>query len=456
MDYLGTKFFEKELIFPLERNEILYGGSLPECQIYLPFKGISKTHFSLKFEGERWKIEDLNSKNGIYLNDKKIKEGYLNYGDLITLSFLKLKIFSKKINEIYKIELPDFTKENIFIKEGKKTDKVEEIRKEEDLYFLPNLKFPEEIVLGRSPEMYEAYRRLALTVGNASPVLLVGETGVGKEIFAKTIHLSSLYKNAGFVPINCAAIPKELFEAELFGTVKGAATDVKERFGKIPLANGGTLFLDEIDSMPLDLQVKLLRVIEDKEVYPLGKDRPIKVEFKLITASQKDPEILIKNGFLRGDLYHRISECIIKIPSLREREEDLELFINFFINKLCKNSKKKIFGVTKDFIEMLKNYNYIGNIRELRNIISEAILRCHSGVLLDVDCLPEKIKENNFERGEEFENDFNYHRYIEEKQREIIEKALKINNGNITKAANFLKISRRGLHKIIKRLKIKI
>jgi len=248
MDFLGLNFYEKEILFILPKGKALKGGSLPFLDIYLPFRGISRHHFNLYFEDERWFIEDAGSKNGIFINGKKIKKEPLNYNDIINLSFINIKFFKKEIDEYFSLNLPKIEEKEFFNIKNKRTDTYEIREDNESLYFLPNLNFPNDIVLGKSPSMYEPYRKLSLTVEGDDSVLLIGETGTGKEVFAKTIHNSR--GKGEFVPINCTAIPKELFEAEFFGMERGAATGVTEKEGKIFFANNGTLFLDEIDSMP--------------------------------------------------------------------------------------------------------------------------------------------------------------------------------------------------------------
>jgi transcriptional regulator with PAS, ATPase and Fis domain len=206
-------------------------------------------------------------------------------------------------------------------------------------------------------------------------VLLTGESGTGKEIFARAIHFESKRCERPFIAVNCAAIPETLLESELFGYASGAFTGANKsgKIGKFELAQGGTIFLDEIGDMPLQLQVKILRVIQDRLVIPVGSNKPVRIDLRVVTATNKDLEQLVKEGKFREDLYYRINVIPIKIPPLRERKEDIELLLDFLLNKYCRRYGIAIPRFNDDIVELFGSYPWIGNIRELENVVEYII-----------------------------------------------------------------------------------
>lgn len=225
-----------------------------------------------------------------------------------------------------------------------------------------------------------------------APILIQGETGTGKEMFANLIHNHSNRKDKPFIKINCAAIPETLLESELFGYVKGAFTGAyTDRPGRFELANRGTIFLDEIGEMSPALQAKLLRVLEHMSFERLGSNKTIKVDVRVISATNKDLREEIKRGTFREDLYYRISVIPINIPPLRERKEDIPILINHFLKEFEFKGYKKIDKVDAEALNALINYNWPGNIRELKNVIEYAIV-CAKDNIITIDCLPKEIK----------------------------------------------------------------
>lgn len=441
MKFLGLNYFGKNIFFPLpEGKNPFIAGSLPDCTIFLPFIGVSRKHFKIFFEKKEWFIEDLNSKNGTFVNKVRIERQKLNENDTINVSFLNLHFFSKRINNIKRIELPEVDKDIIY-ESFKETETFIDFQnfKDRSLYFTPNIKFEKDVILGKDPVMYDVYRKLSSVINTDQNILLIGKTGTGKELFARAIHNSRYKYFNNFVPINCAAIPAELAEAELFGVEKGVATGVIEREGKIFMADNGTLLLDEICSLPYEIQGKLLRAIEEKVIYPLGKRFPIKVNFSLISTIQENPEILIENKKLRSDLYHRISGINIKLPTLIERKEDIDIFIEFFLKKTLEKEKKVIYGISGEAQKILREYDYPGNIRELKNIIEKIIHNTPQKGIITKECLPEElIVPKSIKK-------------IKLNEKEILN-AIVENNYNITKASKDLGISRQWLYKILKKL----
>ncbi len=225
-----------------------------------------------------------------------------------------------------------------------------------------------------------------------SNILILGETGTGKELFARAVHFSSNRADRPFIPINCSAIPENLLETELFGYVKGAFTGAtSSKKGLFEVANGGTVFLDEIGNLSMSLQAKLLRVIEDREIRPVGGTQSIKVDLRFISATNIDIEKTIREGRFREDLYYRINIITIKLPPLRERKEDIEPLVRFFIKRYSDEIGKKIIDIDDNALRVLKDYSWPGNVRELQNIIERAVLIADDSVLR-TQHLPENLK----------------------------------------------------------------
>lgn len=238
-------------------------------------------------------------------------------------------------------------------------------------------------LIGNSPKFLEALNLARKVAPSKATVLLLGESGTGKEVFAKTIHRLSLYKDGPFVAINCAAIPKELLESELFGHEKGSFTGATEkRIGKFELANRGTVFLDEIGEMDPGLQAKLLRVLQGEEIERVGGSKKIPVDTRIIAASNRDLKEAIKEKGFREDLYYRLSVFPITLPSLRERREDIPSLIYHFISLYNKDLKKHVQEISRPAIELLIQQPWKGNIRELENCIERAMILCDGTTLL--------------------------------------------------------------------------
>ncbi|MCI0617615.1 sigma-54-dependent Fis family transcriptional regulator, partial [bacterium] len=264
----------RPIVFPLmDSTSEMIAGSLPENAIYLPFKGISRKHFAIVKKKNDWWIRDLGSTNGILINGKKVAEAPLKRGDLIQAGTALIRIESTD-EEIQTIEPVGNSVTN---NEALETDKVGMVPLQPSvpMYSFPKLKFPEDFVPCHSPAMMEVLQKINSIRDSDASVLLFGETGTGKEMMARTLHLSSKRSAGPFVAINCAAIPEDLAETELFGIGEKVATNVSQRKGKIAAADKGTLFLDELSAFPYDLQAKVLRALQEKSVTPIGENRPI-------------------------------------------------------------------------------------------------------------------------------------------------------------------------------------
>jgi formate hydrogenlyase transcriptional activator len=256
----------------------------------------------------------------------------------------------------------------------------EEIRKEHNF---------EEIV-GNSAALLEVLRKVETVASTDSTVLIMGETGCGKELIARAIHNRSKRKSRPLVKVNCGAIPTGLVESELFGHMRGAFTGALERrTGRFELADGGTLFLDEVSELPLDTQVKLLRVLQEHEFEPLGSSRTIKVNVRIIAASNRDLEKAIQESRFRADLFYRLNVLPMTLPPLRQRRSDIPLLTHFFVDRFSRQFGKRITGVSQDTMQVLSEYSWPGNIRELQNVIERAVVLCPGTVLkLGRDLLP--------------------------------------------------------------------
>ncbi len=322
---------------------------------------------------------------------------------------------------------------------------------------LPELVFPEGHVLGTSTAMRGVYEQLRQLVDGEIPILLLGETGVGKELLARTIHLSSPRRSGPFVAVNCAAIPSELLEAELFGIEKGVATGVSGREGKLQQASGGVLFLDEIGEMPLELQPKLLRVLQAMEVHPVGARRAIPVDVRLVTATNCDIGRRVREGKFRRDLYYRIAGYTLEIPPLRERRRDIPALVEHFLNRYAAEVGKPIRGLTAGALEALVEAPWPGNVRQLEHEVRRLVYRCPPHHAIDTSLLSPDVLFPTAEIDLDslrIESDLNIERHTAELERRLITLALARTRGNRSRAAKLLGISRNGLALKMQRLGI--
>jgi PAS domain S-box-containing protein len=309
-------------------------------------------------------------------------------------------------------------------------------------------------IIGKNHRIQEIFRILPDIAHSGSTVLIQGPSGTGKELFAKAIHNLSPRKEAPFITVNCGAIPETLLESELFGYVKGAFTDAKkDKAGKFALADGGTVFLDEVGDMPPSLQVKLLRVLQEKEFEPLGSTQPIKADVRIVAATKQDLSRLVHQGIFRDDLYYRLNVVRIELPPLGERREDIPLLINTFIQKFNARMAKHVLGVSNKALKFLLEYDYPGNVRELENIMEHAFVLCKDD-LIRLDCLPKEImespkdtRESQMEGGEK--------KPLAEAEARIIQSTLKSNEGNRIKTAGDLAMSRITLWRKMKKYGLK-
>jgi len=317
---------------------------------------------------------------------------------------------------------------------------------------LPGLVFPPGHVAGKDPAMLSLYGELRAFAQGDLPVLITGETGTGKEHVAHILHASSRRRRGPLVAINCAAIPSDLLEAELFGIGKGVATGVTERPGKFSEAHGGTLFLDEIGDMPAALQAKLLRALQEREIQPLGRP-PVAVDVRIVASTNADLPERLRDGRFRSDLYYRIAGGLLRMPPLRERRQDLPSLIGHFARLFTREAGKPIRGITVKALQTLADYRWPGNVRELEHEVRRLVYLCPPAEAIDSTMLSEHIVHAAPEDAAELPGDsFDLNLHLEAIERRLIRSALERTGGNQSAAARLLHISRNGLAQRIKRL----
>jgi transcriptional regulator with PAS, ATPase and Fis domain len=306
-------------------------------------------------------------------------------------------------------------------------------------------------ILGATAKMQRIFRLIGKVAPTESTVLILGESGTGKELIARAIHLQSRRAQGAFVPVNCAALPENLIESELFGYVRGAFTGAaNSRRGLIEEADGGTLFLDEIGDMPLATQVKLLRFLENSEVRRLGDNETRIVDVRVLAATNVDLKRLLSEGRFREDLYYRLNVVSIELPPLRERREDLPLLAGYFLDKYARRSGREVTGFSDDAKAALLRYDYPGNVRELENAIQRAVTLAEGKQITRHDLPPAFLQTATLPPGrpdEEARDAWS----LEDLEREHIQRVLVRQKGNVTNTAKQLGISRttlwRKMHK---------
>ena len=305
-----------------------------------------------------------------------------------------------------------------------------------------------ERIIGHSTVMQKLIAEVEKIAPSDSTVLILGQTGTGKEVIADAIHAASPRCDKAMVKINCAAIPEDLLESDLFGHERGAFTDAKKRkLGRFELANGGTLFLDEIGDMSIPLQSKLLRVIQEGEFERVGSTETIRVDVRLIAATNKDLAAAVEAGEFREDLFYRLKVMTLELPPLRERREDVPLLANHFITKYSEKSRKPIRGIAREAVDALKRYDWPGNVRELENVIERAVVLTETGVI-ELGNLPESVCPGEIADGDSIVIPVGTP--MNEIQRIAIEAALERTNGDKKLAASLLGITVQTIYRKLK------
>lgn len=299
-------------------------------------------------------------------------------------------------------------------------------------------------LIGRTPAMQKLFETIAKVASADSTILINGESGTGKELVARAIHMKSKRANKPFVTVNCAAIPESLLESELFGHERGAFTGALERkLGKFELADDGTLFLDEIGCMPHPMQAKLLRVLEDKVIERVGGEKGIPVDVRIVSATNINFARAIEEGKFRHDLYYRLNVIPVNLIPLRERREDIPLFVHYFLNKFNRELNKNVADFSSAALQALLDYKWPGNVRELQNLIERAVV-LSTGNTITLDELPFSVQEQPYRLKDS----------VKEQEKELILKALKESGNNRTRAAKILGVPRSSLNSRISTLGI--
>ncbi len=312
-----------------------------------------------------------------------------------------------------------------------------------------DVQFGMDNIIGKSSAMQQVFEMIRQVSQSRATVLIQGESGTGKELVAKAIHQLSPRSKSEFVPVHCAALAENLLESELFGHEKGAFTGATERrIGRFEKASSGSLFLDEISEINSSVQVKILRALEERQIERVGGNQLTDVDVRLIAATNRDLQSMVEQGDFREDLFYRLYVVVINLPSLRERGDDILLLLNHYLKIFNEENNKDIRGFSSDAYDILSKYNWPGNIRELRNLVERMVVLCQTEII-DVENIPSHVRLSKSDMALISSNES---LTVEEMEKEMIIKSLKKTNGNITKAANNLGMSRRTLHRKINKL----
>ncbi|MDI6711361.1 MAG: sigma-54 dependent transcriptional regulator [Thermoanaerobacterales bacterium] len=310
---------------------------------------------------------------------------------------------------------------------------------------------PAPVMVGRTPVMQELYKQIGRLAASNATVLILGESGTGKELVAGAIHQNSARRNGPFVKINCAALPENLLESELFGHERGAFTGaVNRKSGKFEIAHGGTILLDEVSEISPVVQAKLLRVLQEREFERVGGTKSIRVDVRLLAATNKDLEELVREGLFREDLYFRLNVVSIRVPPLRERKEDIPLLVDHYLKTLERSSGKTITGFSPEAMSLLTGYDWPGNVRELKNVCERVMVMATGPVIMPED-LPYNLRPEGRETtaGGRWNNK-TLKEIVADVERTVILRALREHNGNRSRAAEALGINRRSLYAKLK------
>ncbi len=405
-------------------------GSAHDGDLVLDDATVSRRHCRIVFDGGSYILEDFGSKNGTYLESYRIKAAFLRPGVRIGLGSTTI-LFDLIVGE----------QVNVYLSRGDRFG---------ELY-------------GRSLEMKEVFGVLQRVAPTDATVLITGESGTGKELAARAVHDHSPRANKPFLVFDCSAVPRELIESELFGHVKGAFTGaVQSRPGAFVAANGGTLFLDELGELPLDLQPKLLRVLETREVKPLGSNDTTHIDVRIVAATNRPLEQMVQDGNFRQDLYYRLAVIQVPLPPLRHRPEDIPFLVDLFLRKQGKEGPGYV--VSHETMEKLKNYPWPGNVRELKNYVERAMI-LSTGREIDASLLPTgsggllasqrpiATSEHVIDLDVPFK--FAKEQLVDRFERDYLTAALQEDGWNITQAAQRIGIHRKSLEYLMKKHNIR-
>ena len=406
----------KVLPIPLGTSKII--GRDASAEVAIPDPKLSRKHVQFTKTGEDLLVNDLGSTNGTFINGLRIySPTRVFHGD-------EIRAGSCIINVIEVLPVSEETK-----KEGKKTQIPDDLQEE---------------VIIKDPCMVKIFESASLIASSYSSVIIMGETGVGKEVIAKHIHKSSPYRAGPFVPINCSAIPENIAESEFFGHEKGAFTGASERrIGLLESAEGGTVFLDEFTDMPLSIQAKLLRFLDDHKIRRMGGSKEINLNVRIICATNKNIENEVQKGNFRKDLYFRLSQFTIYIPPLRVRPLETVALSEYFIRRMAIRSRKNTPRLSEDAVNFLTSYSWPGNIRQLRNVVERAVVFCDEDKITEV--LLMSILNEEYPDRSSIAEPAGINEKVQDFEMKTIIEALKECGGNQSKAARKLGITRRTL-----------
>lgn len=406
-------------------QEVLIGRD-PANLLWIDDPSLAASHCLIRgLGGGQFRIWDLDTGRGTFLNGIPVRNQLLRSGDQIRIGHSLLLFF------VDEEELAEASGDPVRYRTEVKI---------------------EHAMVGESPRMRQVYQFIAKVAPRDSTVLISGESGTGKELAARAIHGNSRRAGKPFVAINCAALTEQLIESELFGHEKGSFTGaIALKRGKLEVANGGTVFLDEISELNLGLQAKLLRVLQEREFDRVGGTSPVKVDVRLIAATNRDLEQAVGAGRFRQDLYYRLNVVSVRMPPLRERREDIPLLANYFVAKYNLEAHRQVTGLSPEARSALLNYDWPGNVRELENAMQRAIVLGSTDVILPED-LPESLLEAEPAAGAP---DASYHESIRQTKKLLIMKAVDQAVGNYTNAARQLGVHPNYLHRLIRNLNLK-
>jgi len=410
-----------------------------------------------------YELNENEEKNQLlFIGDKKIQSAYMAFP--ISIGNENLGVFHCLfcLKTISKIHLANKLMNSVVLLIGQEIKLASLAKKETEklknetrrLQNIISEKYHFKNIIGNSKKIQEVYKLITQVSSSKTNILILGENGTGKELIAHAVHHNSSRSKAPFIAINCAAIPENLIESELFGHEKGAFTDAfEQKKGKFELSENGSIFLDEIGELSLNLQVKLLRVLQEKEFTRIGGNKSIKYNARIISATNQNLKKLIEEKKFREDLYYRLNVFPIHVPPLRERKEDILLLTNHFLEKYSQDANKNIQGISSECLNKLHQYHWPGNVRQLINIIERAVLLCEDNKFYSKYLPPElqgstnEIKEDIKKSLKENVNNF---------EKNLIEKTLIQHQGNCKKTASFLQSSERIINYKIKKLGISV
>lgn len=413
----------------LGKTKILRIGKKEDNDIVIKDNTVSRNHFEIETTADSYLLRDLNSTNGTYINGIRVKEAFLSPGDIITMG----------------------------------NTKIEYVAFDEKVHMEPSKNTSFGFMVGKSKKMRQIFGILERISPTLATVIIEGDTGTGKELVARAIHDNSQRKDKPFIVFDCSAVAPNLIESELFGHMKGSFTGaVKDRKGAFEMATGGTIFLDEIGELSLDLQPKLLRALEQREIKKVGSTQSVQLDVRVLCATNRDLRKEVEEGRFREDLYYRLSVVKIQLPPLRERAEDIPLIIEKILSTARYNQKPDgsfiATRVEDDALKMLQRYQWPGNVRELNNILERAVSFSQDGSV-DAQALRILFNEANNEEDHTVKTggivDTNLpfkeakQKIVENFEKEYLQDLLKRNKNNVSKASREAKIDRKHLRNLL-------